>query len=254
MSEGAGLRRAGMLLNRSWGGKRAGAGRPRTAARSNVPHRRRPVHSSEWPVLVTLRVSSRSLRSQYVFPTVRGAISAVRKSLARRRAKHQEAGGAEFFRVCEFSIQETHLHLLVEASSKAALERGIRGLSIRLAKRVNQLLFQKGRFIADRYHAHQLKTPRSVRNALVYVLANFRKHGRDKRREKIDMYSSAPYFTGFSAVFGPELPLGASRAGPVGSPGVPVDAARTWLLAKGWRRYGLISLCERPRASQNERS
>lgn len=241
----------GARLNGSWGGKRAGAGRKRESVRSNVPHRRRAVHVKEWPVLVTLRVRSRSLRSQYVFPTVQGAISAFRKPVRRSAGCRREAArDTEFFRVCEFSVQGTHVHLLVEASSSVALERGIRGISIRLAKRVNQLLFQHGQFIADRYHARQLKTPRSVRNALVYVLANFRKHGKGRKGEKIDIYSSAPYFEGFSVLFADELPIPSSRTGTVGQPRAPVDAARTWLLARGWRRYGLISVWERPCASE----
>lgn len=180
-----------------------------------------------------------------------GRDSCIQKtSWGRAGSKRETNPDAEFFRVCEFSVQGTHVHLLIEASSSIALERGIRGISIRLAKRVNQLLFQHGQFIADRYHAHQLKTPRSVRNALVYVLANFRKHGQGRKGEKIDMYSSAPYFDGFSTLFSDELPIASSRTVTVGQPRAPVDAARTWLLATGWRRYGLISVWERPRASE----
>ena len=55
-------------------------------------------------------------------------------------------------------------------------ERGIRGLAIRIARAVNRAWLRRGRVWGDRYHAHSLRSPREVRNALVYVLQNFRKH------------------------------------------------------------------------------
>lgn len=251
-----------------WGGARVGAGRPRKAGRSNVAHRARPPHRKDWPVLVTLRTGCRSLRSQFVYPTVRGAIAAtkqarsfrpLRRASSRRDSKSPwsteakaEAEAEVSFRVCEFSVQDEHIHLLVEASSRLALERGIRGLSIRLAKRVNQLLFQQGRFISDRYHAMPLKTPRAVRNALVYVIGNFRKHGHGRGRcgRSVDPYSSAPYFGGFvefADVSGEDL---AGRLVPqaLAPPSeAPVERARTWLLGRGWLRYGKLSVWEEPK-------
>lgn len=150
-------------------------------------------------------------------------------------------------------MQDEHVHLLVDSSSGLALERGVRGLSIRLARRVNQLLFERGPFIVDRYHAMPLKTPRAVRNALVYVLANFRKHGHGgggTRTRTVDPYSSAPYFgefVEFSELGGNDL---AARFVPqaLAPPSeIPVDRARTWLLARGWLRHGRISVWEEPK-------
>jgi hypothetical protein len=46
----------------------------------------------------------------------------------------------------------------------------VRGLAIRLARLVNPFCGRRGRVWADRYHARLLRTPREVRNALVYVL------------------------------------------------------------------------------------
>jgi len=85
------------------------------------------------------------------------------------------------FRVLHFSIQCDHLHLLVEANEPTAFERGVRGLAVRVAKAVNRVLRRRGRVWGDRYHARLLRTPREVRNALVYVLNNFRKHFRAAR-------------------------------------------------------------------------
>lgn len=213
-----------------WGGRRQGAGRPANTGRGNVPHRARPKHRKDWPVLITMRSKWRSLRTQFVFPTLRKAIADTRKS--------RVVG----FRVCEFSVQGDHIHLLVEAESLLALQRGVRGLAIRIAKRVNRLLIERGRFFADRYHALELTTPRAVRHALVYVLGNFRKHACGYLAEgPVDMCSSAPYFRGFiegrSSLY--------ARAGDLWGH-TPVDPAQTWLLAHGWKRYGLISVRESP--------
>jgi hypothetical protein len=64
----------------------------------------------------------------------------------------------------------------VEADEPTGFERGVRGLAIRIAKAVNRMLARRGPVWGDRYHARMLRTPREVRNALVYVLNNFRKH------------------------------------------------------------------------------
>lgn len=232
-----------------WGGPRRGAGRPRNSGRGRVPHVKRAEHRAYWPVLVTLRTTSRDLRSPFVFPTVRGAIASSHRgrasdSVALTRAEERDG---EFFHVCEYSVQGDHIHLLAEASSTRALQRGVRGLSIRLAKRVNQVLFQKGRLITDRYHARVLKSPRAVRNALVYVFGNFRKHGHARAGERIDLLSSAPYSRAFSDLARPGRE-GRTTEGSVESAAVPpVKSARTWLLAHGWRQHGLISVWEAPR-------
>jgi REP element-mobilizing transposase RayT len=148
-----------------------------------MKHRARPVHRAAIPQHVTLRVFSRSLRSQFVFPTVRGAIDS-----AHRRNRGR-------FQIVHFSVQSNHVHLLVEAQSHRALVEGIRGFNVSLARRINRLLFRSGRLLAERWHGHPLTTPRAVRRALVYVLANARKHG--EAFGALDPLSSAPYFGGF---------------------------------------------------------
>ena len=112
----------------------------------------------------------------------------------------------------------------------------MRGLAIRLAKAVNRALGRAGRVWGDRYHARMLRTPREVRNALVYVLNNFRKHLRDA--VGLDACSSAQYFDGWRTVpaFGRVVGV------------LPVATARTWLARVGWRRHGPIDVDECPRA------
>jgi putative transposase len=162
------------------GRRAAGVGRkpgPKTA------HRIRSAHRGWQPVHVTLRAGFRVLRSERIFGALQRAF---RRSLQR---------APEQFRVLQFSIQRDHVHLIVEAANKQALSRGMQGLSISVARRVNRLLGRHGRFWVDRFHARALENPRSVRNALVYVLANFRKHAARRYPDGIDRFSSAPCST-----------------------------------------------------------
>lgn len=150
------------------------------------------------------------------------------------------------------------MHLLVEAADSAALSAGMRGLVIRIARQVNKLLFRRGRFWADRWHGRALTSPRAVRHALVYVLANFRKHVQ-RSNARLDPYSSAPYFDGFSE-YGGKAPFdswGETRAHSQASSQPPPQPppqprpclrAKTWLLAQSWRQR-LFSVYDRPRGS-----
>lgn len=205
------------LSFRTWGGRRAGAGRKPVNRRRAVPHRRRPLHHSAHPVHVTLRAVAAlpSLRNARLFPELRRALA---------------AGSKRTFRLAHFSVQTNHVHLLVEAEGPLALRRGMQGLGVRLAKAVNQLLGRRGAVWAEHYHARALRSPREVRRALVYVLHNGRKHG--ARIRGIDPCSSGAWFDGWKA----------SATRPSGL--VPVARARTWLLAVGWRRGGLIGIEE----------
>ena len=148
----------------------------------------------------------------------------LRRGLARASGRH--------FRVIHFSVQTDHVHVLVEATDTYALSRGLQGLAIRLARAVNRALGRNGKVWADRYHARGLATPREVRNALVYVLQNFREH--HPGGTGLDPCSSAAWFDGFREAPAP-VPLG--RA---------IVPARTWLAAVGWRRRGLIDVDEVP--------
>ena len=136
----------------------------------------------------------------------------------------------------QFSVQSNHLHMIIEADSRAALSRGLQGLAIRLAKGINQTLGRRGRVWGERYHARALSSPRTVRRALVYVLMNFRKHGHTGAA--IDPCSSAPWFTGWRE---------ARAAVGIGPP--PVALARTWLARNGWQRHGLIGTDELPKGA-----
>jgi putative transposase len=213
---------------RTWGGKRAKAGRKRTSGgRPCVPHRMRGVHRAAHPVHVTLRARAGlpPFRELGIFAEMRAAI---------RKANHSPAVG-EAFRVVEFSVQRDHVHLVVEAHDADVLSRGVRGLAIRLARAVNRALGVRGQVWGDRFHSRDLKTPRAVRNALVYVLMNAKKHGA-RLASGVDAFSSAPWFAGFAA------------RSATSHEERPVALSRTWLGGLGWRRRGLVRFDERPAA------
>jgi hypothetical protein len=117
----------------------------------------------------------------------------------------------------------------------------MQGLAIRGANAFNRLWQRKGAVFADRYHDHILKTPREVRNALCYVLANGKKHAAEGREVSvpgpIDTFTSAPWFDGFRESVTVRGLDTIER---------PTTDARSWMLTIGWRRHGLLSVHELP--------
>jgi REP element-mobilizing transposase RayT len=162
---------------RRHGGLRKRAGRKPTGAEAGVPHTTRPALARRFPVHVTLRVRREvyNLRSQRCFRLIRRAFAA--------------QNGRNGFQLNHFSVQGNHMHLIVEADGKQSLARGVQGLEIRIAKRLNRLMQRRGAVFADRYHAHILRTPTQTRHAVRYVLSNLQKH--TGRPLLVDEYSSA---------------------------------------------------------------
>ena len=219
------------------GGKRKNAGRKPTRSGTWIKHRARPWHDQNHPVHVTLRV-------RRGIPNLRGLrLAKAITELLRRAAQSGVAPRAErrrTFRVVHYSIQPNHLHLIVEATSKTALARGMQGLASGLARRVNRKLRRRGSLFGDRYHAHALASPTEVRHAIVYVIKNYEKHpdpvpdlGTEPTRG-IDPCSSSRWFAGWAQ---PPEPTDLAP---------PVAAPRTWLLSTGWKRNGLVARQERP--------
>jgi REP element-mobilizing transposase RayT len=207
------------------GGKRAGAGRKRApGVRPSVPHRPRAKHATAHPVHVTLRARAGlpSLRSQVVHEMFR-------KVLVRQRKRHYSRA----FHVVEFSIQDNHVHLIVEATGAEDahdnLRSGVSGLVISFAKRLNGILDRKGKVWGDRWHGRELGSPREVRNAIVYVFRNLAKHGTRMLGDgNVDPLSSAPRFQGWTRPLRWPFPQGPW----------PIAPPKTWLLGTGWRTRG----------------
>lgn len=209
------------------GGPRQGAGRKKNekkSKRSNVAHVSRPRLGKATPVHVTLRMmpGRPSLRAELL------------RNIFERIVKETRT---EDFHVATYSLQKDHVHLVCEAKDRAALSSAIRRMAIRFALRMNGLCGRrKGKCWGDRYHRHDLTTPREVRNALVYVLMNGKKHGESPREARLlDPYSSAAENDVWEDV-------------EVGPPRV-CAAPRFWLLAVGWKRGGLLRTTEAPMAA-----
>jgi len=212
------------------GGKRANAGRKKAQRkRHDPPHRARRELSANHPVHVVLRA------------TTVGRLRQGRTYRVTRRVLVRYLGRADF-RVVHVSIQSNHFHFLVEAAGRAALTRGMHSLSITLAKAINRDLCRLGEVFVHRYHDTQITTARQARNALAYVLNNWRKHREDQASPramaaKLDPYASGLAFTGWGA---------APFVIPEGYEPLPVSSPVTWLLRVGWSEYGPIDLFETP--------
>src|SRR6266545_2170261 len=91
-----------------------------------VKHRPRPWHDANHPVHVTLRVRRGipNLRGHKLAGAVGAGLRHAAQGTWARQVKRRRT-----FRVVHFSIQPNHLHLIVEATSKGALSRGMQGLA-----------------------------------------------------------------------------------------------------------------------------
>jgi REP element-mobilizing transposase RayT len=131
-----------------------------------------------------------NLRHRNYFPLVRDAI---------------HAASCRFgIRIIHYSVLKNHLHLIVEAESERALARGMQGLFIRIAKRLNSRLKRKGPVFTGRYFAGVLTTDEYARFAINYVLKNEARHAQEQGRKRppmwIDPCSSGHRFTGWLEV------------------------------------------------------
>lgn len=219
---------------RTHGGKRAGAGRKKTGRKLGGPHRVRPELAKKHPVHIVMR-TTREFSRHVGTLRQRCFYEALRRVLVR----YLEGGD---FRVVHISIQKNHLHLLVEAEDRKALTRGMQSFNINAARAINASWGRSGKVFAFRYHASQIRTGRYARNALSYVLNNWRRHHEDLVNgrfdaARLDEYSSAISFKGWTVRFGkPSIeyePL-------------PVSAPRTSLLRDEWKEFGLIRHDECP--------
>lgn len=212
------------------GGKRQGAGRPCKGARPGEPHKRRPTLKASEPVHVVLRVTRAiaNLRKRHMYRALREATF----TMARREIAYRANGPC---RIVHLSIQRTHIHLLVEASDRMALSRGMQSFQISAARHLNRAAGRSGNVFPDRFHQEIIRTPTGARNAIRYVLNNWRKHGEDAQREwNVDPFSSGVFFTGWSE----DAERTTLRRWPRTYEPLIVYQPRTWLLREGWRSRG----------------
>jgi putative transposase len=204
---------------------------------------KRQEHWVSAPVHVTMRALSSlvSFRGERIF-----------KSLARSLRK----GSRDGFRIIHWTVQRDHVHLIAEADSNEALRSGAQGIAIRLARTFNRVFGRKGRVWRGRHGRRDLRTPRQVRNALVYVLFNHRKHSRGTPHAhwamtSLDPKSSALWFDGFRPRAGPALAK-LARETELSVDDPLVVRAETALARRLWRRSGgLIHHTEAPSGARS---
>jgi hypothetical protein len=170
-----------------------------------------------------------------------------RRRVARRARRRRAKKNIKIRRRKRCVQVENHAHLVCEADDARALSRGMQGLAIRVAKSVNRVLARKGKVFGERYHARSLESPSEVRNAVVYVLNNVRKHEtgrlvpRSYPKRWLDSRwldrgcTSARHFHGWHGI-AHRHPDDTSE----------VVFPRTWLLEKGFLKHGRVRTNEVP--------
>ena len=212
---------------RQHGGKRKGAGRKKH--RQNcINHVKRSELSGREPIGITLKLISG-------LPSIRTPMIMVALARAMRLARRFGMS------VIHFDVQSNHIHLIVEAASKATLTRGMRSLTTSLARAVHRFIGFGfcGQVLKGRYHAHVLKTPTEVKRALRYVIFNLAKH--KSCSAFVDPYSSVFTFEGVGGIVTAaeyermrgDLKRRPSWYGPIAD---ALANASTFLLAIGWRK------------------
>ena len=149
------------------GGRRPGSGRKRIHS-SGVSHRKRERVSSKTPLHINFKYKVQ-IKNKTCLKILKRAITNAR-SLG--------------LRVIHFSLQTNHIHLILESQDNETMTKGMRSLTVTLAKGVG-----KGKIQLGRYHLHVLKSLRETKNAVNYVLFNEQKHSQ-RKVSRIDGFSS----------------------------------------------------------------
>lgn len=160
------------------GGKRKGAGRKKVH-KDLLPHTKRPPISRHYPLHITIKLNQglKTLRKKDCYKLFRDSVKATTKF---------------GINIVHFSVQSNHIHLIAESKSRIALSKGMKSLTIRLAKGINNIHGTIGKVFKDRYHLHVLKTPTEVKTALIYVFKNTAKA--IKSKNLFDPFSSILIF------------------------------------------------------------
>src|SRR5262245_56762401 len=156
------------------GGKRRGAGRKPKGPRAGVRHEARPEFKAYQPLHVVMRIDPAvgNLRRRKVYKAIRDATVT--------------AAMRERFRIVHASLQQDHLHMLVEADHKAALARGMQGFLSSAARNINTTLGdgvrrRRGKVFSDRYYLRVIKSPTQAHHTIRYLLNNWRHHKEDQK-------------------------------------------------------------------------
>lgn len=180
----------------SWGGKREGAGRPKTsplvahAPRPRVEKRRCPVH-----IVLKLRSGLAALRDPELFEVFeKGALRARRFGL----------------RITEFTVRDQAIHLICEFKKSEELEKAFKSLNTALAIAIKKRYkkdhgqVHRGPVFLGRYHMQLLTHPDEMKTALREVLLLPYERDTESNAGGRDLYSSGIIFEKWDALLGSE--------------------------------------------------
>lgn len=108
-------------------------------------------------------------------------LKALHHAIARARLKN--------LKVIHYTLEYNHVHLLVETNDHRILHAGMQALGISFSKAINKVKSLKGHVYKHRYHQRKIGSARELKNVLLYIFNNGKKHKRTNKR--IDLYNSA---------------------------------------------------------------
>ena len=136
-----------------WGGRRANSGRKPAGAFALNAHEKRPTVTPRSAVLVTLDMEP-------------GLPSLAAKGPTRVLEEVFSAADGRFgMGIVQHSIFRDHVHLIVKARNARTLSKGMKGLQVRFARRLNGFWGREGNVFADRFEARVLDGPRALSSA-----------------------------------------------------------------------------------------
>jgi REP element-mobilizing transposase RayT len=100
------------------------------------------------------------------------------------------------FRLIAWSLQDNHIHLVVEGESTEEVARGRQGLGVSITKRLNKRWERvgQGSVFLDRHGKKPMKGFHHRRRGMGYVHGNAKRHGHVLPKGEPDRYSSAPWW------------------------------------------------------------
>ena len=181
------LDRKGVAEKGQHGGRRAGAGR-KPSKDSGVAHTRRPDIGGEVPGIVTLKIENvtdwgGNMRDPVTLKVILACFEIAKDRFG--------------MRICHYSVQSNHIHLLIEADDRDCYIRGMRGLTTRLARNLNKHWGRKGKLFTDRYDGKRMADGLHVQNSIRYLGGNDLKHNCAYTITPFDPCSSAAAFKGW---------------------------------------------------------
>jgi REP element-mobilizing transposase RayT len=136
-----------------WGGRRANSGRKPAGEFALNAHEKRPTVTPRSAVLVTLDMTP-------------GLPSLTGKGPTRILEDVFAAADGRFgLQIVQHSILRDHVHLIVKARNARTLSRGMKGLQVRFARRLNGFWGREGNVFADRFEARVLDGSTALRSA-----------------------------------------------------------------------------------------